>query len=297
MKEQRSNIKYQISNIKSQIANPKSRIAKYLSFGICHLIFAICYLIFLPSCGATVTPPAPVYLKAAGSTAMTPLLQDLAAAYHERQPDVTIDINTGGSALGRELASAGQVDFGLTSWLPAGPPQGVQATVVARDGIALIVHPTNVITGLTLAQVHDLFQGSLGDWQAVGGAPAPVQVVSREDGSGTRAAFEALVMQGGRVTPTALVMPNSQAVVDYVARDPRAVGYVSMGYVSDRVRVLAVEGLVPGPQNVSRAEYNLTRDLVILTRPNAPGAVRAFLDFILSPAGQAIVGQRYGRVR
>jgi phosphate transport system substrate-binding protein len=297
MKEQRSNIKYQIANRKSQIANPKSRIAKYLSFGICHLIFAICYLIFLPSCGATVTPPAPVYLKAAGSTAMTPLLQDLAAAYHERQPDVTIDINTGGSALGRELASAGQVDFGLTSWLPDGPPQGVQATVVARDGIALIVHPTNVITGLTLVQVHDLFQGSLGDWQVVGGASSSVQAVSREDGSGTRAAFEALVMQGGRVTPTALVMPNSQAVVDYVARDPRAVGYVSMGYVSDRVRVLAVEGLVPGPQNVSRAEYNLTRDLVILTRPNAPGAVRAFLDFILSPAGQAIVGQRYGRVR
>ena len=98
------------------------------------------------------TPPCPVYLKAAGSTAMTPLLQDLAAAYHERQPDVTVDINTGGSALGPELAAAGQVDLGLTSWLPDGPPQGVQATVVARDGIALIVHPTNVITGLTPAR-------------------------------------------------------------------------------------------------------------------------------------------------
>jgi phosphate transport system substrate-binding protein len=105
------------------------------------------------------------------------------------------------------------------------------------------------------------------------------------------------VMQGDRVTPTALVMPNSQAVVDYVARDPHAIGYVSMGYVGDRVRAVAVEGLVPNPQNVSRAEYNLTRDLVILTRPAAPDAARAFLDFILSPAGQAIVGQRYGRVR
>jgi phosphate transport system substrate-binding protein len=279
-----------MTNFKSQISNLKSQ-------SICHLIFVICYLLFLPSCGATVTPPAPVYLKAAGSTAMTPLLQDLAAAYHERQPDVTLDVNTGGSALGRELAAAGQVDLGLTSWLPDSPPQGTQATVVARDGIALIVHPTNVITGLTLVQAHDLFQGSLGDWQAVGGASSVVQAVSREDGSGTRAAFEALVMQGNRVTPTALVMPNSQAVVDYVARDPRAIGYVSMAYVGDKVRAVAVEGLVPNPQNVSRAEYNLTRDLVILTRPDAPGAVRAFLDFILSPAGQAIVGQRYGRVR
>jgi phosphate transport system substrate-binding protein len=244
-----------------------------------------------------VTPPAPVYLKAAGSTTMTPLLQDLATAYHERQPDVTVDINTGGSALGQELASAGQVDLGLVSWLPGGPPPGVQATVVARDGIALVVHPTNPITGLTLVQAHDLFYGSLGDWQAVGGVSSPVQVVSREDGSGTRAAFEALVMQGGRVTPTALVMPNSQAVVDYVARDPHAIGYVSMGYITGKVRMVAVEGLLPTPQTVSRAEYHLTRDLVILTRPDASGAVRAFLDFTLSPVGQAVVGQRYGRVR
>jgi len=72
----------------------------------------------------------------------------------------------------------------------------VQATVVARDGIALVVHPTNPITGLTLVQAHDLFSGSLGDWQALSGVSSPVQAVSREDGSGTRAAFEALVMQG-----------------------------------------------------------------------------------------------------
>jgi len=85
------------------------------------------------------------------------------------------------------------------------------------------------------------------------------------------------------VTPTALVMPNSRAVVDYVARDPHAIGYVSMGYVTDTVRVLAVEGLVPTPQNVSRAEYNLTRDLVVLSRPDASGAARAFLDFYPQP--------------
>jgi len=283
MKTQISNLKYQISNRKSQ--------------SICHLIFVICHLIFLTSCGATVQPPAPVYLKAAGSTTMTPLMQDLAAAFHERQPWVTIDTNGGGSALGKEIAAAGQVDLGLTSWLPDGPPEGLQATVVARDGMALIVHPTNPITGLTLIQVRELFFGSLGDWQAVGGASSPVQVVSREDGSGTRAAFEAMVMQGERVTPTALVMPNSQAVVDYVARDPRAIGYASMGYVNDKVRVVAVEGLLPTPQSVSRGEYHLTRDLVILSQLGASAPVRSFLDFALSPAGQAIVGRRYGRVR
>jgi phosphate transport system substrate-binding protein len=251
----------------------------------------------LVACGATVEPPAPVYLKAAGATTMTPLMQDLAASFRERQPRVTIDIDGGGSLLGQEMAGTDQVNLGLTSWLPEGAPKGLQATVVARDGIALIVHPTNPITGLTLIQAHDLFSGHVIEWEQVGGSSSPVQAVSREDGSGTRAAFEAMVMQEDRVTPMALVMPNSQAVVDYVARDPNAIGYVSMGYVNGEVRAVSVEGLVPTPENVSRAEYHLTRELVVLSRPGASPPAQAFLDFVLSPAGQAVVGQRYGRVR
>jgi phosphate transport system substrate-binding protein len=266
------------------------------------LLFAICYLIFdiffLSACRATVEPPQPVYLKAAGSTTMLPLVDELAAAFHERQPLVNIDINAGGgSALGREMAAAGQADLGLTSWLPEEPPDGLQATVIARDGIALIVHPTNPIFGLTLLQAHELFSGRAVDWEQVGGRPGLVQVISREDGSGTRAAFERLVMGDDRVTLTALVMPNSQAVVDYIAGDPLAIGYVSMGYVNGNVRVVPVEGLLPTPESVSRGEYHLTRELVILSRSNAPPQVQAFLEFALSPAGQAIVGRHYGRVR
>jgi phosphate transport system substrate-binding protein len=253
--------------------------------------------VVLVACGATVEPPAPVYLKAAGSTTMVPLMQDLAAAFHGRQPWVTIDIDGGGSLLGQEMAGTGQVNLGLTSWLPEGAPKGLQATVVARDGIALIVHPTNPITGLTLIQAHDLFSGHVIEWGQVGGSSSPVQVVSREDGSGTRASFEAMVMQEDRVTPMALVMPNSQAVVGYVASDPNAIGYVSMGYVNGEVRAVSVEGLVPTPENVSRAEYHLTRELVVLSRRGASPPAQAFLDFVLSPAGQAVVGQRYGRVR
>jgi phosphate transport system substrate-binding protein len=285
-------MKGQMSKVKCQISNANSLSPQILE--ICYLIFAI---FALAACGATVEAPAPVYLKVAGSTTMAPLMRDLATAFHEREPLVTVDINGSGSALGQEMAAAGQVDLGLTSWLPGGPPDGLRATTVARDGIALIVHPTNPITGLTLIQAHDLFSGRLIDWRQVGQTSSPVQVVSREDGSGTRAAFEAMVMGGDRVTPTALVMPNSQAVVDYVARDPRAIGYVSMGYVNGEVKALSVEGLTPTPESVSRGEYHLTRELVVLSRPGASPQARAFLDFALSPAGQAIVGRRYGRVR
>jgi phosphate transport system substrate-binding protein len=287
MKKTRANIKYQIANIKGY----------YLLFVTCYLLLVICYLLFASACGATVEPPTAVYLKAAGSTAMTPLMEELATAFRERENFVTVDIDGGGSALGRELAAAGQVDLGLTSWLPDEPPAGTQATVIARDGIALIVHPTNPITGLTLLQAHDLFAGRIIDWEGVASRPGLVQVVSREDGSGTRAAFEAIVMGEDRVTLTALVMPNSQAVVDYVAGDPHAIGYVSRGYVNGEVQALAVEGLSPTPDNVSRGEYHLTRELVILSQPGASHQAQAFLDFVLSPAGQAIVARRYGRVR
>jgi phosphate transport system substrate-binding protein len=244
-----------------------------------------------------VEPPEPVYLKAAGSTTMTPLMEELAAAFRERQPLVTVDIDGGGSTLGTELAAARQVDLGLTSWLPDEPPNGTRPTVIARDGTALIVHPTNPITGLTLLQAHDLFSGRVIDWQEVGGSPGLAQVVSREDGSGTRDAFEAIVMSEDGVTLTALVMPNSQAVVDYVAGDPLSIGYVSMGYLDGKVRAVSVEGLLPTPETTSRGEYHLTRDLVGLSQPGAPSEIRAFLDFALSPAGQAIVARRYGRVR
>ncbi|GAB4534584.1 MAG: phosphate ABC transporter substrate-binding protein [Anaerolineae bacterium] len=260
-------------------------------------LFAFFGLLFVTACGATVEPPQPVYLTAAGSTTMTPLVQELATAFQRQRSDVTIDVDGGGSRRGRELIAAGQVDLGLSSWLPGGPPPGSRASTIARDGIALVIHPTNPITGLTLIQVHDLFSGRVVDWEEVGGPPGLVQVISREDGSGTRDAFEGMVMGDDAVTLTALVMPNSQAVVDYVARDPRAIGYVSMGYLDETVRAVPVEGLLPTPENTSRGEYHLTRDLVILDRPDAAPVAKAFIDFVLSPAGQAIVARHYGRVR
>ncbi len=269
----------------------------YLLPATCYLLLATCYLLLVTACGATVEPPQPVYLTAAGSTAMTPMVEELATAFQERQPNVTIDVSGGGSTLGRELAAANQVDLGLTSWSPDGPPAGTQSNVIARDGIALVVHPTNPITGLTLIQAHDLFSGRAIEWDEVGGSPGLVQVVSREDGSGTRNAFETMVMDDDRVTLTALVMPNSQAVVDYVAGDPQAIGYVSMGYLNGKVRVVPVEGLLPTPESVSRGEYHLTREFVILSRRGASHETQAFLNFVLSPAGQTIVAQRHGRVR
>ena len=264
---------------------------------VARLVLLLCLAFLVCSCSSAAQTPVPVYLQAAGSTSWLPLITELAAAYHERYPYVFIETAGGDSALGEQMVAAGQVDLGLVSRPQEALPSTLRTTVVARDAIAVIVHPTNPITSATLMQVRGLFSGRLNDWQQLGGASLAVQVISREDGSGTRTTFERMAMQGMRVTPMALVMPSSRAVVERVGSDAQAVGYVSMGYLDARVKALEVEGLPPAPANASSGAYVLTRELALLTPASVSPEANAFLDFVLGPAGQAIVAQHYGRVR
>jgi phosphate transport system substrate-binding protein len=255
-------------------------------------------LLLLSACGsATITPPPPVFLRAAGSTSMEPLLADLAAAYSSRQPNVTIDIQGGGSQLGYRLVSSGQAELGLLSWSPGELAGELRLAPVARDALAIIVHPQNQSAGLSLAELRDIFSGRRLDWQEVGSPAGPIQVVSREDGSGSRAAFEALVMADQAVTPTAIVLPNSRAVVDYVAQHPEAVAYVSLAFVDDRVFAVPVEGVAPTLDSLAAGSYALIRDLALVMPRRSSSEVNGLVEFVLSPAGQAIVATKWGRIR
>lgn len=253
-------------------------------------------LLLLVSCRGPVEPPQPVHLKVAGSTSMQPLLEELAQAYTERYEHVTIAVEGRGSLTGIELVRQGQVDIGMTSWKE---PEDASfwSTPIALDGIAIVVHPQNRVEGLTLLQLKDIFFGRVWDWRDVGGRAGEIVVISREDGSGTRAVFEELVMNGKRVTPAAVVMPSSRAVVEYVAEHPEAIGYVSMGYLSPKVKALKIEDVSPTPESVRRGEYYLFRPFFLITRQEPTGEVKALIDFVLSPAGQSIVGRKYGRVQ
>lgn len=253
-------------------------------------------LALLTACGTPTLPPEPVRFTVAGSTAMIPLLTELAGAYHVHFPQVSIVVEGGGSRLGLARLKDGQVALGASSWLPADEEKTVWSAPVAIDGIAVIVHPDNPVTALTLAQLREVFSGRLWDWAELGGT-GEVQVISREEGSGTRAAFETRVMESQRVTPTALVMPNSEAVADYVATHPGAIGYVSTGYLSEKIKALAVEGVMPTPKTVSDGTYHLARPLFLIASEEPTGAPRSFVDFVLGSEGQRIVSQWYGRVR
>jgi phosphate transport system substrate-binding protein len=201
-----------------------------------------------------------------------------------------------GSLLGIELVRQGEVDIGMASWKESEDP-ALWSTPIALDGIAIVVHPQNRVEGLTMLQLKSIFFGRVWDWRDVRGQAREIVPVSREDGSGTRAVFEELVMEGQRVTPTAVVMPSSQAVVEYVAEHPEAIGYVSMGYLSQRVKVLEIEEVAPTPESVRQGAYHLLRPLYLMTRREPTGETKSFIDFILSPTGQSIVGRKHGRVQ
>ena len=261
--------------------------------------------LFLSSCGPSGKPPEAVHLRIAGSDSMLRLLGELATAYSAGNPHVTFDLQGGGSEVGLELLRAGQIDLAASSWLPSeeelhreeetqGRP-GV--TVIAQDGLALVVHPKNPVNELSAAQIRGIFSGNILDWREVGGKVGDVLVTSRENGSGDRRTFETLMMDKQPVTLGAIVMPGSLDLVDYVASHPNAIGYASIAEITLEVKPLAVDGVAPTSQTIQDGSYHLWRPLAIIAAEPPERAAGAFLDFATSPAGQEIVQVRYSSIR
>ena len=230
---------------------------------------------------------------------MGPVLRELGDTYQSLHPNVLVEVRGGDSAAGQRAMASGDADIAAISWRDPEEkaPAGVQFVPVARDAVALIVHRSNHLGGLTLLQVRSIYRGEILDWGAVGGPSIETLVVSREDGSGTRRAFDTLVMGGEQVTLNALVMPSTQSMVGYVASHIPAIGYVSMDAVTDTVRALPVEGIFPTTANVRAGAYHLTRLLYLCTASPAPPDAQSFVDFVLSPAGQAIVARHHVPLR
>lgn len=267
-----------------------------------------------------VATPVPVNITIAGATAMQPVLFDLTAEYSRQHPHVRFEVRGGGSTVGEEWVRNGQAqlaastlmeDDAITSSRAIGGDRLVRIPI-GIDGLAIVVHPTNAVTGLTMADLRALYSGRTLDWSDLGGESGEILLVSREDGSGSRILFERRVMGAEPVSLTAVVMPTSADVVAYVARNPQAIGYVSRAYVTDalpgatergerappsRVRVVALEGQLPTVASLREQSYVLAQPLFLISRGEPQGQVRLFIDFVLSPSGQAIVERYHARVR
>ncbi|MEN6316944.1 MAG: phosphate ABC transporter substrate-binding protein [Clostridiaceae bacterium] len=238
-----------------------------------------------------------------GSTSVQPLAQDLADVFNETQPDVVVEIQGGGSSQGIKDVSDGISAIGNSSrdLKEEEKSLGLTEHIIAYDGIAVVAHPSNPVSNLTKDQLQKIFKGEITNWKDVGGNDAQILVVTREDGSGTRSAFEELLKlqetKDGKTVSymksDALVADSNGAVKANVSSKTDAIGYTSLGYVDDTLKKVSVDGVECTVENVKNKNYAISRPFLMLTKGELAPEVQAFLDFIKGDKGQEVVGEKY----
>jgi phosphate transport system substrate-binding protein len=225
----------------------------------------------------------------AGSTSVQPLAERLANVFMQMYPKVTVTIQGGGSSVGITSADEGTVDIGAASreLKPSEPP--LVKHLLARDGIAIVTPPANTVTGLTKDEVRRIFADEVTNWSQVGGADAEIIVIAREEGSGTRGAFEEMVMGEDLITSNAILQLSNGAVRTTVSTTPNSIGFLSFGYLDTSVKALAVDGVEGTVENAKNGSYPIVRSLYFLTKEAPTGLGKEFIDFCLSAEGQSIV--------
>lgn len=271
------------------IVNPISRPARKIrgTGSLFPLVFVV-FLLIIPACRKAGDSAAT--LTIAGSTSVQPFAEKLAETYMAAHPGLAINVQGGGSTAGVRAAETGAAQIGMSSRHLKDTEESLHQVTIALDGIAIIVNAANPVAGLTRAQVAAIFAGQVTRWNQVGGPDRPIHFVSREEGSGTRGAFEEMVMGKLEIAPRALVQDSNGAVREIVASDPDALGYISLGLVDRRVRAVAVDGVLATYDTIVAKRYAVVRPFLFLSREEPAGAARAFIDFVLGAEGQRLLG-------
>ncbi|MFO8184493.1 MAG: phosphate ABC transporter substrate-binding protein [Candidatus Aegiribacteria sp.] len=252
------------------------------------------YLLLLVPAFINLVPDASAGdIDVAGSTTVQPLAERLAEAYEEIDPSVQITIQGGGSSVGVRSAADGTVDIGAASReikeseMSENP--GLVIHTIARDGIAIVTHPEVPVSELTLEEIRGIFAGEITRWSQLGGPGEMITVVAREEGSGTRAAFEEMVMNGSLIGLSAILLPSNGAVRTTVSTTPYSIGFLSFGYIDSSVNAPAVNGVEATVENALSGDYPIVRPLNMITNGQPYGTAGDWLEFILGESGQAIV--------
>ena len=225
----------------------------------------------------------------AGSTSVQPYAEILAEEFSHIHPEYEVDVQGGGSSAGITAAGSGTADIGMSSRDLSEKERGLWAVELAKDGLAVIVHPSNPIDDLTLEQVRGVYTGEITNWSELGGAEAKIHIIAREDGSGTRSAFESLVMGSAGISPRAIVQDSNGAVRLLVSDDPNSIGFISLGLADESVKALRLDGVEPTVENVINGSYGLFRPFLFVLKTEPEGLAKEFIDFTLSAEGQRIL--------
>lgn len=271
-------------------------------------------VMFLAACAGNetaATPPPSTYIQNKGSDTIVNLALAWAEEYQALHPEVRISVTGGGSGTGITALISGTVDIANASRrikdeeIKAALANGIQPVehIIARDAIAIIVHPNNPVQQLTIEQLSQIYQGQINNWRELGGEDRPIVRLSRETNSGTHVYFLEEVIRQGNAKNTAifsadtLLLPSSEGIIAEVSDNPNAVGYDGLGYVTDHVKVVAIgvqpEGpfVMPSIQTVNNGAYPISRDLYAYSRDNAAPLVEDYLSWMLTPEAQQIVSR------
>lgn len=225
----------------------------------------------------------------AGSTSVQPYAELLAEQYMILNPDAVIDIQGGGSSAGITAVKTHSADIGMSSRTLDDDEKDMWDVEIARDGLVLIVNPKNPIQNLTLDQIRDIYAAVITDWSQLGGPKSKINIIAREEGSGTRSAFTELVMGAKEITPRAIVQDSNGAVRQLVEDDPNAIGFISLGLITDNVKALGLDGIEATRENIMNGSYRLFRQFLFVTDGEPSGLDKSFIDFILSSEGQKLL--------
>lgn len=274
-------------------------------------------LVSLAGCGGRAAQPPPAEasggftIQNKGSDTLVNLALAWAERYTSLHPEVQIAVTGGGSGTGIAALVNGTVHIANSSRqikpeeIAQARANGIEPVehVVAADAIAVVVHPENPVDHLTIAQLSAIFSGKVTNWKEVGGEDRPIVTLSRETNSGTHVFFLEQVVRQGRTddktlfSPETLLMPSSEGISSEIRRNPNAIGYDGLGYVTPDQKVIAVARdengpyVLPSIETVHNGTYPIARDLYMYTAGEPTGIIKEYLDWIRTPEAQAIVAE------
>jgi len=230
-------------------------------------------------------------LSVVGSTSVEPFAEALAEEYMSHHSGEKIFVQGGGSSAGIQAVRTGSAEIGMSSRNLMDSEKDLIAVPIIYDAIAVIVHRANPLDDLTLDQIRRIFAREVTRWSQLGGMDRAITLVTREEGSGTREAFQNLIMGKREISLGALVQDSNGAIRQVVADDRNAIGYISLGLVNDRVKALKIGGIEATVESIHHRRYKIVRPFLFVFKSGPQGLAKDFLDYILSPAGQKLLVQ------